>query len=92
MARKPRKIPEEFTKLIEDEEPYDEELEIRRELIGEYAVVLSDPYMLWRIVPALPGQKLPKELSGSYTSYTMATKIVDNYKKKEKASAKITGR
>jgi hypothetical protein len=73
MARKPK------VELI-DEEPIDEELVIRKQLIGEYVVVLSDPYMLWKIVPALQGQHTPQELRGMFTSEGRAKRAIETYK------------
>lgn len=76
MARKPKSI-------IVDDEPEDEELTIRKQLVDEYVVVLRDPYMLWDIKPALPGTPLPKELRGSYTTEVFAKRAVEDYKRKK---------
>jgi len=73
MARKPKPT------LIDDE-PIDEELVIRRQLIGDYVAVLSDPFLLWRIVPALEGERLPRELSGMFTTEGRAKHAIETYK------------
>lgn len=67
--------------IIEDDEPEDDDLVIRKQLVGKYITVLKDPYMLWEIRSAVPGLPVPKELQGCFTTIGFAEKAIESYNK-----------
>lgn len=88
VVKPPRK--KKVTELLEivtptvDDDNYDPEVVSATKINEDFIAELRDPYNLFVIKSTEPGKKIPKELSGQYTTIDKAKLAIEIYKARRK--------